>query len=175
MEKLRALAGAATFYRVARTLPKRYDVGKGLRRYEPVRKIIGEQNAADFSGDALLPSIKKVRERISAEYGGREVLSLTTKFLWLRVRSPVIIYDSQVRRAVGTRLGDIDEYYSRWREKFKQYAQEIDAACDSLSSIRDYSIDPEVVSAEYIAETASQQWFKGRVLDVYLWHRGPDA
>lgn len=175
VDKLRALASAAAFYRVARNLPERYDVGRGLRRYEPVLRIIDGQNAADFRGKALLPSIKKVRKRISAEYGGRDVLSLTTKFLWLRFQSPVIIYDSQGRRAVGTGSGDIDEYYSRWRDKFRQHSKEIEAACVSVRMAREYSIDPEVATARYIAETTSTQWFKERVFDVYLWHRGADA
>jgi len=174
-EKLQVLQDAATFYRVARNLPVLHDEGRGLRRYKPVLDIIDAQTSAAFQGEALLPSIKRVRDAISAQYGGREVLSLTTKFLWLRIRSPIIIYDSQARKALDAPLGNIHEFYSQWREMFKRCAQEIDAACTSLQDVGEYVADPIVATPRYIAEMASQQWFRERVLDVYLWHRGGDA
>src|SRR5438128_3308657 len=76
LEQLSGLAHAAAFYRVARNLPERYDVG---RRYEPVLKIIRDQQGT-LSADTVLPRVKAVRDRISKEYGGRGVLSLTTRF-----------------------------------------------------------------------------------------------
>ena len=174
LEQLTGLASAAAFYRVARNLPEHHDVGKKFRRYEPVLRIICAQQGT-LSAETVLPRVKAVRDRISKEYGGRGVLSLTTKFLWLRFRSPVIIYDSQVRTALGTRPGNIDDYYTRWRETFEKHAGDISAACGSLSKVREYCIEPEAITVGDVATAASQRWFQERVLDVYLWHRGLDA
>ena len=174
-KKLRTLAAAAVFYRIARNLPTSYDKGKGLPRYGPALKIIDSLNPEDFQGEKLLPSIKNVREKISAQYGGREVLSLTTKFLWLKIKSPVIIYDSQARKAVGVAPGNIDEYYSRWREQFIEHGQQIKDACASLQQVHEYTESPEKVTLQYIEETAAHSWFMERVFDVYLWHLGLDA
>ena len=156
-EKLRTLADVAVFYRIARNLPKCYDEGKGILRYRPVLRIIDDLNPAEFQGDKLLRSIKKVRDKISAQYGGREVLSLTTKFLWLKMKSPIIIYDRQARKAVGVAPGKIDEYYSMWREKFNGYDQQIQDACTSLPTVHEYAENPETATPEYIAKTAAAQ------------------
>lgn len=171
-EKLKFLAKAAAFYRIARNLPRRYDEGKGLPRYGPLLEIIGALNPADFEGENLLPSIKKVRKKISGRYGHRDVLSATTKFLWLKMQSPIIIYDSQARKALGAAPGKIDEYYSLWREKFSTSEQQIREACDSLQEVHEYTEKPEITTPQYIAEKASQSWFRERVFDVYLWHTG---
>ena len=173
--KLGALEDAAAFYRIARNLPIRYDEGKGLPRYQPVLKIIDALNPADFQGEKLLPSIRKVRDKISAQYGRRDVLSLTTKFLWLKMKSPIIIYDSRARKAVDAAPGKIDEYYSRWRERFNGCEQQIQDACTSLQDVHEYTENPEIATPQYIAKTAAQPWFRERVFDVYLWHLGLDA
>jgi len=174
-EKLAALARAAAFYRIARNLPTDYDVGKGLQRYEPVLKIIDALNPTDFQDERLVPSIKKVRKKISAKYGHRDVLSLTTKFLWLKMKSPIIIYDSRARRALRAAAGDIQEYYWRWQREFTRREQEVRQACTSLQKVHEYTENPEIATRQYIAKTAAQPWFRERVFDVYLWHLGMDA
>ncbi len=174
-EKLRQIAKAAVAYRVARNLPTRYDKDKGLQRYGPVLKVLESLNRADFRGEHLLPSIKKVRDRLSANYGGHGTLSLTTKFLWLKMKSPIIIYDARAREALDTPLGDIDAYYSRWRDKFTRCEQQIRDACASLERVHEYTKNPEVTTREYIRKIAGRRWFRERVFDVYLWHRAADG
>lgn len=171
--KLDALARAATFFRIARTLRTCHDKGKGLPRYRPVLDIINSLDPAEFQGKKLLPSINKVRDRISKKYGGRGALSATTKFLWLKMRSPIVIYDSQARKALG--VDNIEDYYSKWRDKFDGYDRQIRDACTSLQNVHEYTKKPQVTTPEYIAETTAQPWFRERVFDVYLWQRGLDG
>ena len=171
-KKLSTLADAAVSYSIARTLPTRYDKGKGLPRHGPVLKIIDAENRADFRGENLLPSIKKVRKKISAKYGGHGGLSLTTKFLWLKMKSPIIIYDSRARKALHAAPGDIDEYYGRWHEEFKLREQQIRDTCTSLQKVHEYTENPEIATPQHISKIAAQRWFRERVLDVYLWHLG---
>jgi hypothetical protein len=170
--KLKSLKKAAAFYRVSRNLPEVYDSKKGLPRYKPVLDVLESVTPATFHGDDLIPAILRVRDQISTRYGERGVLSLTTKFLWLKVRSPIIIYDSKASSAVGVRTGDIREYYSKWRRRFNAHAKEIGVACSSLQAVIEYSVNPELATARYVEELSSHQWFQERVLDIYLWHLG---
>lgn len=170
--KLRALTEAAAFYRVARNLPKAYDVEKGIPRYKPVLDAIDALAPITFQEAQLIPSIMDIMSQISQRYGGRGVMSLTTKFLWLKMKSPIVIYDSQARKALGTNPGDIRAYYSRWREQFNSSCNEINAACASLPIVHEYSVAPDVATPQYIEGIASQPWFKERVFDVYLWSLG---
>jgi hypothetical protein len=170
--KLRALAEAAAFYRVARNLPKAHDVDQGFPRYKPVLDVIDALAPIMFQEAHLISSIEEVRSKISKRYGDRGVTSATTKFLWLKMKSPIVIYDSRVRKALGTKPEDIPAYYSRWREQFDSSCNEINAACALLPGVHEYSEVPEVATPQYVEAIASQPWFKERVFDVYLWSVG---
>lgn len=89
------------------------------------------------------------------------------------MRSPIVIYDSQARKALG--VDNIEAYYSKWRDKYDGYDQQIRDACTSLRNVHEYTKKPEVTTPEYIAETTKQPWFRERVFDVYLWQRGLDG
>ena len=119
--KLRALSNAAGFYGIARNLRERHDVGRGLPRYGPVLEIIDAQSARSFEGAGLVPSVIRVSEEISAVYGDRKVLSLTTKFLWLKLKKPIIVYDRRARLALGTPLDNFEDYCTQWRATFESY------------------------------------------------------
>jgi len=170
--KLKALNKAAVFYRVSRNLPERYDRKKGLPRFKPVLDILDTLAPANFHGDALLPGILRVRDQISAQYGTLGVLSLTTKFLWVKFQWPIIIYDSKARSAVGARTGDLADYYARWRQRFNEHAKDIEAACNSLQNVVEYSVNPDLATPRYVQELSGHQWFRERVFDIYLWHLG---
>jgi len=170
--KLGALAEAAAFYKVARNLRKVHDVENGILRYKPVLDVIDPLAPITFQGAQLIPSIMDVESQISQRYGDRGVMSLTTKFVWLKMKSPIVIYDSRARKALGTNPGDIHAYYSRWREQFNSSCNEISAACASLPRVHEYSEAPKLATPQYIEGIASQPWFKERVFDVYLWSLG---
>jgi hypothetical protein len=92
-------------YRIARNFPIEHD-GAGAR-FEKILQIINLLNASDFEGDDVAGQIKRTERRIAEQNDGRNCLSATTKFLWLKLRSPIIIYDSQARLALGTKDGDL--------------------------------------------------------------------
>ena len=122
----------------------------------------------DLTEAATFYSIMDVTSQISKRFGGRGVMSLSTEFLWLKMKSPIVIYDRQARKALGTNSGDIGAYYSRWREQFNLSRNEIDAACATLPRVHEYSVAPDLATLQYIEGIASQPWFKERVFDVYL-------
>ena len=167
-EKLRALARFAYDYRVARNLSRENDT---TPKYKPVLDIIDRVKRHQFTGSKLVPKILKVEEQISEQYKGRRVLSATTKFLWLKIKSPIILYDSRLRATLGTTNGDLDEYYSKWKEAYESCSSEIDAACQSLIGVREFMSDTKV-TPNYVKAITSKRWFKKRVFDSYLWLGG---
>lgn len=171
--KLKALKDAAAFYLVARNLHKKYEEKKGLPRFKPVLDIIDPLASDTFRGEQLIPELGKVRDAISDFYGGRKVLSVTTKLLWMKIRHPIIIYDSRARRALKAKPDDVRGYYEKWQRRFLEHSQEIDIACTSLQDVLDYTVKPELATASYVSEISRERWFKERVLDIYLWHLGP--
>ena len=170
-EKLNSIKKAVTYYKVARNLPKEYDVDIRCDRYEPILKIIDKVVATDFSTDTL-KSISKVEREISRAYGDRSVLSVTTKLLWLKMRDPIIIYDSQARVALKTPDGDLPGFYAAWRTKFNTHSKAIATVCAKLSKVAEYSYDQTIATPTYVKDISAQAWFQERVFDMYLWHEG---
>jgi len=142
-----------------------------MLRYKPVLDVIDELDPITFQGLQLIPSIEAIRSRISKSYGNLGVTSLTTKFLWLKMKSPIVIYDSRAMKALNTRKEDIPTYYSMWRKQFNSSYDEINAACASLPKVYEYSAS-DAPTPQSVKEIASQPWFKERVFDVYLWSSG---
>lgn len=173
-EKLTALKNAGGFYRVARNLPSEYDEKEGLARYEPVLDIIDPLKPIQFENNPV-KEIREIEKRISEKYGDRSVLSLTTKFLWIKIKRPILIYDSQARIAVGTKNGDLDTYYEKWREGFKANQGEIGEVCLKLTDMNKYAVNQEIGTKEYIKMISDEAWFHERVFDIYLWNKGNNS
>lgn len=170
-EKLTAIGKGATYFVIARNLHTEYDTGKGLQRYRPVLDVIDPLTANDFR-DNLAGRVMHIRDQISARYGNRDVLSATTKLLWLKIRSPIIIYDSQARQALDTADGDLAAYYDAWQAKFNAVRHQIAAARAELVDVLQYTADTSVATKPYVQSLAEEEWFNQRVLDIYLWHVG---
>lgn len=170
-EKLSALKSAGGFYRVARNLPTAFDEKIGIERYQPVLDIIDNLSIDQFEKDPV-KKILEIETEISNKYGNRGVLSLTTKFLWLKFKSPILIYDSQARIAVGSKNGDLQDYYENWLAEFENHKEEIQSVCTILSSLSLYVVDQRFADKKYIDEISSNKWFHERVFDIYLWSKG---
>jgi hypothetical protein len=168
-KKLNALREAAVAYSVARTLPSELD---GSARYEPILDIIDPLRPTRFE-DRPVEEIRKIERQISREYGGRNVLSATTKFLWIKIKQPILIFDSRARNAFGIRNNDgLEEFYGKWRAGFEANQGAIVNACSKLPAINKYAVNQEVATKEYIREISDQTWFHERVFDTYLWNKG---
>lgn len=170
-EKLKVLKSAGAFYKVARNLPTEFEVKAKSRRYEPVLEIIDTLTQEQFI-DNPCTKIKEIAGAISDKYGERNVLSLTTKFLWLKIKSPILIYDSQARIAVGANKNDIEDFYIKWHQEFNKYKTQIAQVCSKLSLLHLYVVDQNIGTAEYISKISSNPWFHERVFDIYLWNKG---
>ena len=102
-------------------------------------------------------------------------MSLTTKFLWLKIRQPILIYDSRARDALRTSNGDLVGYYKKWQESFEKHKNHIEEACSCLPELHLYAVNQEVGTKKYIQKLSSESWFQERVFDIYLWSKGNKA
>lgn len=167
-DKLLALKKAGALYGVARNLPTKFD---DERRYGHVLDILKEINKEDFEKDPL-KTILAIEKRISEKYGNRGVLSLTTKFLWLKIKQPIIIYDSQTRIALETERGDLKAFYKKWHQEFEAVKSEIEQACKKLENLHLYLPNQREDLKKEIKKISNEAWFHERVFDTYLWYKG---
>ena len=154
--RLSTLQRSAAQFRIARNFPTSFDIERGIPRLEPVLVIL-DTLPAHLRADRLFEIVDVTSQRLAMAYGRRALLSATTKLLWLKHRGPVIIYDSQVRAALGVRAGDYPAYVRRWRALYSRHAVGIRSAA---SRIRIPGVPAE------------REWFRKRVFDLYLWAQG---
>ena len=173
-KKLEALKEAAGFYRVARNLRTGKKKDSIENRYGPVLNLLDSVVASQYLVDPAA-KVLKFEKNIKNLYEGNNVLSLTTKFLWIRLKSPVIIYDSQARDALGFKKCALTDYYDEWRNVFDGHYRDIRAACTKLPDLKPYVINGESMTKKKIRELASENWFRERVFDMYLWNKGNKA
>ena len=170
LEKQRtALVGAAAHFRIARNLPTKYERAKNLQRYQPIIEVLND--LGEVTPENVEGVVNETHQAISAHYGSRRVLSLVTKFLWLKVKAPVRIYDSQARIALGAQEGDFRSFNAKFSARFSKCAEEIDQACANLKNVVSYTVNPAMTDSE-VDTLVNQHWFKERVLDIYLWNEG---
>ena len=169
---LAALGDAVKYFQVARNLPTKFDLGQGQERYEPLLQEFRKLPRKSVAGNDFVVRVDQFQRSIGAHYGGRNLISLASKLLWLRYRDPFIIYDSRVRNALGATSEDYREYTRKWLEGFDVFSSGIASACNSLPRVLDYLFaEPTGIEEDVVAIT-SKQWFHRRVFDIYLWHEG---
>ncbi|MDD2776815.1 MAG: hypothetical protein PHU06_12745 [Gallionella sp.] len=176
-KKLTTLQDAAGFYKVARNLhtTESFKPTESHKRYQSVLECIDSLRSSDFSS-CPTTKVMEIERQISDQYGDgkRSVLSLTTKLLWLKVKEPIVIYDSQARNALEIEPGELDgkypEYYDAWQRAFKHHKTKIADVCAKLPELHLYAAN-RTPKAE-IEAVANQNWFHERVFDIYLWNKG---
>ena len=156
--RLAALVRAAAYFKVARSFALEYDVKRGLPRVAPVLTILDEYGSLELTRETLVPIVTELRRRLASAYNMSDLLSAATKFLWLQHRHPVVIYDGNVRGALGSPYGDYSAYLERWHERYEELEDEIRIATDALASTPGLPADTE--------------WFRRRVFDIYMWNSG---
>ena len=171
-EKLKAISEAASRNKVARELNKKYDVGNGLSRYEPVLDAIDGLTPADFSNNPI-ETVLMVRDKLFSRYGNQDVDSATTTLLWVKVRAHIIIYNQHAQIALGT--PNLREFYEHWTARFSYHEKSIIEAARSLHNILEFVYDPDVATSDYVSELAESKWFHYRIFDNHLRNIGHNA
>ena len=164
------LGDAVKFFMVARTLPRKYDVDRGAKRYEPLLHAFLQFHEQPLSQDHFVEHVDRFQRLIGSYYGGRSLISLSSKLLWLKHRDPFIIFDSRVRNALGVASSSYPQFVERWLSGFEVHKSEIAYASDRLPHTAAHlDAEAEDVGPEAAAVSA-ELWFHRRVFDIYLWH-----
>ena len=176
--KLSLLQKAASFYRISRNLPKGREEAEGLPRFSFLQSIIDQQTSSELSVLGAVEMVKQVSAELSNKYWGapdrRNLLSAASKFLWLKIRDPIIIYDSQARLALNVPNGNYEHFYTAWIDSYTNHKEEIREISHKLKDQSLYFEEqPENISE--IEEIISQEWFHRRVFDIWLWNKGKPA
>ena len=167
------LKEAATYYQVGRRFPEKQDgperLGKGLDFLDAVLKDVGSLTQQNVD-----QAVYTLAEKFNEAYGNGVEISAASKFLWIRCKTPVMIYDNRAYTYL-TRLGEkIDTGYTSYRavclKQFDQRAEVIRAACAELVTVKDFAPDDE--TGESLKSSVESRWFHERVFDKFLWWNG---
>jgi hypothetical protein len=124
---------------------------------QPALEILDRYPARRFKAANFVPMVNELSRELAVAYGKRQLLSAASKLSWLIDRHHVVIYDSQVRQALGASPWDYEGYVDRWNACYADMEAHLVKAIESLGQC------PRLRRAE---------WFRRRVLDIYLWHKG---
>ena len=175
----RALVGIAKKYSVIRSFPKMRDSGGDRLHHVP--GLI--DNLRIFNEDEQVKVIH-LAGAIEETYG-RRLVSASSKFLWFKYRSPVIIFDGMAvkclaeltkcaangERVTRLELQDYNRYCEVWQKQYAAFQHCIDVACNDLRHAGKYTL-ADKMSERDLSKLASKTWFKERVFDFFLWHNG---
>ena len=176
---LEIIPEVAKVYRVHRNFPLRYDVLNNRERYEPIVDVLEAIDAANIEENNVIDMVIQTRHDIGQAYGGLGVLSATTKFLWMLVRDPIIIYDNNAMTALGRHNYPVDEgnygqYVQQWQRLYAENEGEIDAVCQGLHDVRLYARHANEINEQDIQQVSAETWFRKRIFDMYLWTVGAE-
>ena len=176
--KLKALAKGASYFRVARTLPRAADVCIGKKRFDPLLDVLEKSDHQLREGQEMTNVVDRVQEAIRCKYGDSarsapsKFLSAASKFLWLLNKDDFVIFDSRTRRHLGTAEGDYEEFVARWEKSYSSLRCAIRRASCNVSAMRLYLSAGLSLTDNKVAETVHQEWFTRRIHDIYLWEAG---
>jgi len=164
---IQGLHAAAKYYKVTRNFAKIDEDIRFEKAYEELFKI-EKPNDNDEAVNAVLElssSLKKIY--------GKNAISAASKFLWLRFKSPIIIYDSRAYECLKSRgyrigYGNYKSYQKAWLNEFDKVEQTISLAAAELHTVKQYS-QAYSCTDDLIIKFTSERWFRERVFDKYLW------
>ncbi len=133
--------------------------------------VVSEGCAGDFQ--TAVTSLADLFKRSFDQFN----LSAASKLLWLRNRSPYLIYDSRAVTALH-RLGnkfnkaDYRSYANVWKGEYEKRSGDISLAAQGLVNVpRKYTAAFSLTDNQ-LAELVHSKWFLERVFDIYLWEIG---
>jgi hypothetical protein len=153
--------------------------GSGVVRLGPVWAALKEvpRPVSDEDAKACVAQLVTTLERIYH----RDLWSAASKFLWMRFREPIIIYDALAwnwmrahhRCSAG---GGYNGFYDGWRTSFEEHRGDVNVACEELlrAQVRRFLCPSDVTEVEFEAAVSSR-WFAERVFDHAMVNAASDA
>ena len=167
-----AIAKSLHYFQVARTF-------KNLEEREN-RAFIAEQ-IIEFSRHLTQKNFHEKVEGLSKQFENKfksKNLSAASKLLWLRRKSPVLIFDKWAKLSLEKmeqkKIVGYEEYSVLWRKHYCSHRHEINSAAHGLIEVKEYSGLWNAVDSEF-KETILSDWFSERVFDMYLLFHGKNG
>jgi hypothetical protein len=166
--------------------PSADQVMRALKHFKVSRtfKGLSDAGAEQISGYLVEASSREgtYPERVTSlaerfrEHFGQFNLSAASKLLWLRDRSPYLIYDARavtaLRRLGNKRFDSYASYYEAWQREYNERSGTIAAAAHGLVDLpREYTAAFLLTDSE-LSKLVHEPWFCERVFDIYLWEVG---
>jgi len=163
------IRGALKYYRIARNF-------KGLS--DIVAEQISEEllKVSDECNGSYSSKVVSLASRFKDSFG-QSNLSAASKLLWLRNRSPYLIYDSRALialRRLGNKFNKADyiSYCGVWEREYKKRSCEISLAAHGLVNLPRKYTAAFTLADEELIKLVQSSWFIERVFDIYLWEIG---
>lgn len=161
------LVEVANYYRVMRTLKTQTNPREKMRLADAYELLLQVEHPTASSPVEQVEALKRDLGRVY----GNQPLSAASKFLWMRFRSPVIIYESLAARWLKKnsvyRDGSYSNYCQNWREQYEKHEDSIRNACGDLVNVKTFTLAADLPDRE-IVELTSNTWFRERVFDHYM-------
>lgn len=160
---------ALKYYKIARNF-------KGLKEDEVAANVSTELLKVDGCSGIYSENVKDLASRFKKSCGQYN-LSAASKLLWLRYRSPYLIYDSRAVTALhrmGNKFKNADYtlYCEVWRREFEKRSNEISLAAHGLVNLPRKYTAAFTLTDDYLTKIIDSEWFIERVFDIYLWEAG---
>lgn len=164
------IRSALNYFRVARNFKNLSD--------EVAEKISTELlEVSDASNESYRSKVGKLATRFKDIFG-QSNLSAASKLLWLRNRSPYLIYDSRAvnaLRCLGNKFDKADyiSYCEVWEGEYEGRSNAISLAAHGLVNLpRTYTAAYGNKADDELTNLVHSKWFIERVFDIYLWEIG---
>ncbi len=168
----KAISNTLYYFQVARSFK---GLGKEESKQKKIRKLVlkhsnnlSTQIDAKRNVQSLANDIKKVFEKKN--------ISAASKLLWIRRRSPVILFDRRTSKALKMLYPDFkgnhyEEFYKQWRISYEEHKNSVKEATKKLERVINI-ITPHHIPKEKAIKEVRGGWFQERVFDIYLWELG---
>lgn len=172
------------------------DVRKSLNHYGVARNFKGlsQDKTAAFIQESLCAisdtptltaeeKVVKLAKKFKKNFRQYN-LSASSKLLWLRNRTPYILYDKRAVSALSAmdpkfnksdNKSDYQKYCKSWRSAYSQKKELILKAAERLKEIHRDFMPPSTPSDEKLSPMVTKRWFLERIFDIYLWEKGKEA
>jgi hypothetical protein len=118
--------------------------------------------------------VTTLADKFNVAYENGIEISAASKFLWIRNKAPVVIFDARASacllRLGATLDGKYAKYRGEWLRCLAQREEIIRTTCNDLLELKKFSPDAE--TEENLMVTVTSRWFHERVFDKFLWWNG---
>lgn len=171
-EQILGLHDAAKYYKITRNFKKISE-----NRFEGVNNTLKNVRGS-ITVNNVDKKVLNLSNSLKSIYG-KNVISAASKLLWLKYKSPVVIYDQRAfnwlkQKGHKISIGDYATFRDAWLTEYEKERKNIKLACTKLSSVKEYSLAYSYTKKE-VSEISSKNWFSERVFDKYAWFNANDS